>query len=256
MKIITINAANIDNEHICCAIGDDKTNRARAETKKKWMSDRFKEGLVFKRLDERGKIFIEYIPIEYAWKPLAGKNYMVINCLWVSGKFKGQGISTRLLNECINDAKAQRMNGVAVVTSGRVRPFLTDRNFFEKQGFVSVDKAEPYFELMVLKFNNEAADPAFTGRAKAGTCDNKNGFTIIYSNQCVFMEEYAAIFAEKVKEMKLPVKLVKLANSNEAKQMGSPFGTLGIYYEGKFVTHELMTAGKFGKLIEKLVSQN
>ncbi|MCD4670335.1 MAG: GNAT family N-acetyltransferase, partial [Actinomycetia bacterium] len=63
MKIINIDKNNIDQEHICCAIGNDKTNQSRAESKKDWMKERFNDGLVFKRLDDRGKIFIEYMPI-------------------------------------------------------------------------------------------------------------------------------------------------------------------------------------------------
>jgi hypothetical protein len=59
MAIITINAASIDQAHICCAICNDKANQARALTKKDWMRERFKDGLVFKRLDERSKVFIE-----------------------------------------------------------------------------------------------------------------------------------------------------------------------------------------------------
>ncbi len=34
MNIIQITKQNIDEEHICCAIGNDKTNKARAESKK------------------------------------------------------------------------------------------------------------------------------------------------------------------------------------------------------------------------------
>lgn len=128
MKIISIDKNNIKQEHICCAIGNDKASQSRALTKKNWMKERFSDGLVFKRLDDRGKAFIEYMPIEKAWKPILGKNYMVINCLWVSGKFKGKGISNELLNECINDAKKQKMDGIAVVSSTKVKPYLTDKN--------------------------------------------------------------------------------------------------------------------------------
>lgn len=35
LEIITVNTANIDSEHICCAIGNDATNIKRANTKKK-----------------------------------------------------------------------------------------------------------------------------------------------------------------------------------------------------------------------------
>lgn len=72
MKIISIDANNIDQEHICCAIGNDKTNQSRAVTKKNWMKERFSDGLVFKRVDDRGKIFIKYMPFEKVWKPSNG----------------------------------------------------------------------------------------------------------------------------------------------------------------------------------------
>ncbi|EOQ95282.1 hypothetical protein LEP1GSC195_2244 [Leptospira wolbachii serovar Codice str. CDC] len=49
-------------------------------------TDRFADGLVFKRLDERGKVFIEYMPIEKTWKPIVGKNYMVIHPLSIKQK--------------------------------------------------------------------------------------------------------------------------------------------------------------------------
>lgn len=252
MKIISIDKTNIDQEHICCAIGNDKTNQSRAETKKEWMKEKFKDGLVFKRLDERGKIFIEYMPIEKVWKPVVGKNYMVINCLWVSGKFKGKGIATKLLNECVRDAKKQKMDGVAVISSTKVKPFLTDKKFYEHNSFKVIDSALPYFELLLLKFNKNAKNPEFTKKVKQGTCDNKKGFTFIYSNQCPFMEEYVGILSNICKNKKIPFSVINLKNHKEAQAKGSPFGTLGIYYNGKFKTHELMPEKKFEKFIEKV----
>ena len=38
--------------------------------------------------------FIEYIPAENAWVPINADGYMYIDCLWVSGSFKGKGYST------------------------------------------------------------------------------------------------------------------------------------------------------------------
>jgi citrate lyase synthetase len=251
MPIITINEGNIDNEHICCAIGNDKENKARAETKKTWLKKQFENGLVFKRLDERGKVFIEYMPIENAWKPIIGKNYYVINCLWVSGQFKGKGYSIQLLNECIKDAKKLKKDGIVVVTSEKAKPFLTDKKFFLKCGFESVDKAPPYFELLVLRFKKDGINPSFSDRVKIGTCDNKSGFTFIYSNQCPFMEEYVELLSNTAREKDITSKTIKLKDYKEAQAMGSPFGTLGIYYKGQFVTHELMAKEKFLKLIEE-----
>jgi len=253
MKIITIDKNNIDNEHICCAIGNDKINQNRAATKKEWLKDRFDEGLVFKRLDQRGKVFIEYMPIENVWKPVVGKNYMFINCLWVSGQFKGQGWSKQLLDECINDAKNKGMNGIAVVSSNKIKPFLTDKKFYTKHGFELIDTATPYFELLELKLNNNADSPKFTDFAKKGECDNNKGFSFYFSNQCPFMEEYVYLLSEVLKSRNIEFKINKITNSKQAQEQGSPFGTLGIYYNGKFLTHELMPEKKFNKYIDDLI---
>jgi len=255
MKIITIDKTNIEKEHICCAIGNDKVNQSRAETKKEWLKGRFDEGLVFKRLDQRGKVFIEYMPIENVWKPVVGKNYMFINCLWVSGQFKGQGWSKQLLDECINDAKSKKMDGIAVVSSNKVKPFLTDKKFYTKHGFELIDTAAPYFELLELKFNKNAESPKFTDLAKKGECDNKIGFTFYFSNQCPFMEEYVYLLSEVLKSRNIEYQIHKLEDSKNAQQQGSPFGTLGIYYNGKFLTHELMAEKKFNTFVDDLLKK-
>ena len=65
MKYIHITKENIDKEHICCAMSGKQ-----ALAKKEWLKQRFDEGLVFYRSEERGKCFIEYIPAENAWVAL------------------------------------------------------------------------------------------------------------------------------------------------------------------------------------------
>ena len=144
------------------------------------------------------------------------------------------------------------MDGVVVVSSTKTKPFLTDKRFYLHEGFEVVDSAPPYFELLVLKFNKKAKNPEFTERAKKGICDNKKGFTFIYSNQCPFMEEWVELLSKVVKKKKVAFKIKKLKSCNEAQQMGSPFGTLGIYYNGEFKTHVLMLEKKFEKFIEEL----
>ncbi|MFA5659105.1 MAG: GNAT family N-acetyltransferase, partial [Oscillospiraceae bacterium] len=61
MAFITLNKDNIDSEHICCAISDKKGESC-VSSKKAWLKKRLDDGLVFTKLDERGKVFIEYIP--------------------------------------------------------------------------------------------------------------------------------------------------------------------------------------------------
>jgi ribosomal protein S18 acetylase RimI-like enzyme len=252
MQILTIDSTNVDREHICCAIGNDRENTRRAQTKKDWLKDRFAEGLVFKRLDARGKIFIEYMPIERVWKPLIGHNFMVINCLWVSGQFKGQGYSKQLLQECLLDARTAGMDGVAVVTSTKVKPFLTDKKFYTKHGFKTVDTAPPYFELLALPFDLDAPAPRFADHVKNGsTHADKKGFTFVFSNQCPFMEDYGGrIYAEMAQKRGIETHIIPLKNYGEAQRLGSPFGTFGLWFNGNFQFHDLMTEAKFEQYLD------
>ena len=73
-----------------------KTSKWR-DRKKEWIKDKLKDGHVFRKLDARGKLFIEYEPNETAWVPIIGKNFEYIYCLWVAGSFKGKGIGKELL---------------------------------------------------------------------------------------------------------------------------------------------------------------
>jgi hypothetical protein len=84
MNIITVTNENLDKEHICCAISNNKDCQVAA--KKAWLAERFADGLVFKKGDVRGKCFIEYIPAEMAWCPIEADGYMYINCFWVSDR--------------------------------------------------------------------------------------------------------------------------------------------------------------------------
>jgi len=86
---------------------------------------------------------------------------MFIHCIFVGFKkeFKGKGYASSLIDECIKDAKKSNMNGVAVVT--RKGSFMAKKDIFIKKGFVLTDKAEPDFQLLVLKFNYRAINPTF-----------------------------------------------------------------------------------------------
>ena len=88
MDYIRVTMDNLEKEHICCAISNNKD--VQVSSKKAWLADRFGEGLVFLKSVERGKCFVEYIPAENAWVPILADGYMYIDCLWVSGSRKGE----------------------------------------------------------------------------------------------------------------------------------------------------------------------
>ena len=89
MEYVRVTKENLESEHICCAISNNKD--VQVASKKAWLESRFDEVLVFLKAAERGKCFIEYIPAENAWNPVEAAGYLFINCLWVSGSFKGHG---------------------------------------------------------------------------------------------------------------------------------------------------------------------
>ena len=249
-RIIRNDSENLEREHICCAIGNDAENRARSETKKRWLRDRFQEGLVFKRLDERGKVFIEYMPVETCWRPIIGEGYSVIHCLWVSGRFKGSGFARRLVDECVAAARASGRTGVAVVSSTKPKPFLTDKKFFTAHGFETVDTAPPFFELLALRFDQSIPAPRFSSAAKRNARPGESGLSFAYSAQCPFMEEYVGLLSRVASEKGLAVRVDRLQSRSDVLARGSPFGTLGVYRDGAFLTHELMTEAKFAALLQ------
>jgi len=82
-QLIELNAENISTEHICCAISDKKCADS-YQAKKDWLTKEFNNGYVFRRINARAKVFIEYGPAENAWIPITVTNYLNINCFWVS----------------------------------------------------------------------------------------------------------------------------------------------------------------------------
>ena len=143
MEYIQVIKENIEEEHICCAISNNRD--VQVSSKKSWLSERFDEGLVFLKSAERGKCFIEYIPAEYAWNPIKVDGYTYIDCLWVSGSFKGHGYSNDLLNECIKDSKEQGRKGLCILSSEKKKPFLADPKYLKYKGFSGIYSIIFYF---------------------------------------------------------------------------------------------------------------
>ena len=103
-------------------ITGDKKHQGGVDIKKEWIKSKLKDGHVFRKLNARGKTFIEYEPIETAWVPIKGKNYEYIYCLWVAGSFKGKGIGKELLEYAINDSKEKKMSGICTLVSKKKKP--------------------------------------------------------------------------------------------------------------------------------------
>ncbi|HEX2939063.1 MAG TPA: N-acetyltransferase [Ruminiclostridium sp.] len=249
MEIITVDKTNIEREHICCAITDKKGETC-VSSKKAWMKSQFDNGLVFKKLDVRGKVFIEYIPAENAWCPIEAEGYLFINCFWVSGQFKGQGYANKLLEECIADAKAQNRAGLVTLSSVNKMPFLSDPKFLKYKGFKVCDSAQPYFELLYLPLKENAVTPRFKDCCRNASIDEK-GLVLFYTNQCPHTDKYAPLIAETARSKGQSIRLKKFESKEQAQNAPAPFTTYSLFYNGKFVTHEILSESKFVKFLEE-----
>ncbi|PKM95423.1 MAG: GNAT family N-acetyltransferase [Firmicutes bacterium HGW-Firmicutes-1] len=247
MDIISVNNDNVDTEHICCAI-TDKKGECCVSSKKAWLKERYDDGLVFKKLNARGKVFIEYIPAENAWCPIIAENYMFINCFWVSGQFKGQGYANKLLEGCIDDARSKGKNGLVILSSKKKIPFLSDPKYLKYKGFEQCDSAEPYYELLYLPFELGNEKPRFKECCKKGVIDNQ-GMVLYYSNQCPHTEKYVKIIHDIAKQQDQSLKVLKLNTTSEAQSAPAPFTTYSLFYNGRFVTNEILSEKKFEQFL-------
>jgi len=252
MDLIKITHENLESEHICCAIANDKD--CQVISKKSWLKERLDEGLVFLKCNVRGKCFIEYIPAEYAWAPIEADGYMYIDCLWISGKFKGQGFSNLLLDECINDSKSKGKKGLVILSAKKKMGYLADPKYLKYKGFQSADAVSPYFELMYLPLSETADKPYFKSHIKmTNRKDKENGFILYYTSQCPFTAKYVPILEDIAKSKNIDFQAVHLDTTQLAQNAPSPFTTFSLFYNGKLITHEILTDKKFEKLLEEKV---
>ena len=245
-EYINLDLNNIDNEHICCAIGDPK-HQLGVDKKKEWIKSKLKDGHVFRKLNARGKIFIEYEPIETAWVPINGNNYMYIYCLWVAGSFKGKGIGKELLEYAINDAKEKGMSGICTIVTQKKKPFIGDKKFFEHFGFKVVDNIDDY-ELMVLSFDDKEV-PTFSDTARKMKIDSDN-FTIYYSNECPYVEYEVKELSDYAKEKNIKLDFIKIDSLEKAKCAPCIFNNWANFYKGKFISNTILNANALEKLLK------
>ena len=253
-KIIQLNTTNIENEHICCAFSDKKCSEG-YELKKEWLRREFENGYVFRRIDARAKVFIEYGPAEKAWVPIDAANYLHINCFWVSGQYKGKGYAKELLRLALEDAKVQGKNGLVTVVGTKKFHFMSDTNWLIRQGFETVATTTSGFSLLVLKIKSEAENPEFKQNALIAQCPDKNGLVVYYSNRCPFTEFHVRTsLTETAKKRNLPLKIIQLHTLEQAQSAPTPATIFSLFYNAEFITTDLSVCmdSRFDKIINNL----
>ena len=182
---ITLTAENLANEHLCCIIRSRKPHQG-VEAKRQWLSERLKEGHIFRKLNAKATVFIEYAPLETAWVPITGDHYYYIYCLWVLGDHKGKGYGKSLIESCLADAKEKEKSGVCMLGAKKQKAWLSDQSFAKRFGFRIVDTTDNGYELLALSF--DGTTPEFAQNAKL--CGIKSEeLTIYYDMQCLYFSK-------------------------------------------------------------------
>lgn len=247
MDYIRVTKENLEKEHICCAISNNKD--IQVSSKKVWLSERFDEGLVFLKSVERGKCFIEYIPAENAWVPIIAEGYMYIDCLWVSGSLKGHGYSDDLLEACMGDSREKGKKGLCILSSAKKRAFLADPGFLKYKGFSVSDESDNGIQLWFLPFEEEAERPRLKECAKHPGTEEK-GYVLYYTNQCPFTAKYVPLIEKIAKDKGVKFHSIHLADRKAAQNAPTPVTNYALFFDGEYVSNEILSEKKFLKMIE------
>ena len=159
---INLTEENLAQEHLCCIIRSKKPHPG-VEAKRQWLSQRLREGHVFRKLDAKATVFIEYAPLESAWVPVLGDNYLYIYCLWVLGReYRGKGYGRALMEYCLADARRLGKSGVCMLGADKQKAWLSDQSFAKSFGFEVVDTTADGYALLALPLTarSPASPPA------------------------------------------------------------------------------------------------
>lgn len=246
-KYVTLTADNLTGEHLCCIIRSKKPHPG-VEAKRQWLAERLKEGHVFRKLDAKGVVFIEYAPLETAWVPVVGDNYLYLYCLWVSGEYKGKGHGKALMEYCLADARERGRSGVCMLGAQKQKGWLSDQAFAKRFGFETVDVTENGYELLALSLDGTL--PRFAENAKKLRIESE-ALTIYYDMQCPYIFQNVELVRSYCEARQVPVEFHMVDTLRKAKELPCVFNNWGVFYRGKFETVNLLDAASLERILKR-----
>lgn len=244
---INLTTENLANEHLCCIIRSKKSHPG-IDAKQQWLSDRLKEGHVFRKLNAKATVFIEYASLETAWVPITGNNYYYIYCLWVLGSDKGKGYGKLLMEYCIADAKEKGKSGICMLGAKKQKAWLSDQSFAGKFGFEVVETTDNGYELLALSF--DGTKPKFPQNVKNPKIENQE-LTIYYDMQCPYIYQNIEMVKQYCEIHEIPVSLIQIDTLQKAKELPSVFNNWAVFYKGNFETVNLLDIALLKRILKK-----
>jgi hypothetical protein len=216
--------------------------------KANWLAKGQADGLnlMLLQVDNETMGFIEYVPGEFAWRPVSAINFMFIHCLWVYPKKNlNKGYASMLINQCVEDSKKAGFDGVCVMTSEG--SWITGRDLFLKNGF-SISATKDRFDLLTMKFKGKKEPEFIDWEAKA---KNFHGINLIYANQCPLFIKSVDEMTATAKEFGLKLKVTEIKTAKDAQNAPSGFGVYSMVYNGKLVADHYISNTRFRNILTK-----
>jgi len=217
--------------------------------KVKWLRKRFAEGLrllLFRDQREKPLAFLEYVPGEFAWRPVDAAGWLFVHCLWVfaAGQRVG-GLGGRLIRACVEEAERAGRTGVAALVSPG--PWMAGKEIFLKNGFTRIAERDR-FELVVHRLR-AGPEPRFRDidpdRAKC------RGLHIVYADQCPLLAKSVQDVSQMAAEHGLKLRVTVLQSAHEAQNAPSYYGAFSLLWNGRLLSDHYVSKGRFRNILRK-----
>jgi hypothetical protein len=202
--------------------------------------------LLFRDEREKPLAILEYVPGEFAWRPVDAQGWLFVHCLWVfaAGRKVG-GLGGRLIRACIEDAERAGSTGVAAMVSDGT--WMAGKEIFLKNGFTKTAERDR-FDLVVYRLR-EGAEARFrdidSNRAKY------RGLHILYSDQCPMLLKSVNDLSQMAAEYGLNLQVTVLKSAREAQNAPSYYGAFSLLWNGRLLSDHYVSKGRFRNIFRK-----
>jgi len=246
-EYINLSPGNLMQEHLCCIIRQ-KAQHPGVEAKRRWLAARLPEGHMFRKLDAKGCAFIEYAPLERAWVPILGENFLYIYCLWVDGALKHHGYGHALMEYCIFDAQSKAKSGICILGADKQKAWLLDQSFAKQFGFQTVDQTENGYQLLAMSF--DGSKPRFAPQVHHPEIPEQK-LVIYYDMQCPFILERVEKLKAYCTAHRIPATFVLVDTLVKAKNLPGVFNNFAVFYHGKLQTVNQLNPVMLEKMLDR-----
>jgi len=218
-----------------------------------WLKQRFGEGLrclMFRDVKGKPLAFLEYVPGEYAWRPVDAKGWLFIHCLWVypAGQKVG-GLGSRLIRACIEEARHAGTRGVATLASDGA--WMAGKEVFLRNGFEEIAEADR-FQLLIHRLRSGPA-PRF--RDIRGNLSKFQGLHVVCAAQCPMLLKSVNDLSVVAAEHGLKLNVTMLRTAREAQNAPSYYGVFALVWNGRLLSDHYVSRGRFRNLLRQEIQK-